>query len=156
MENKKMKGFTLVELIVVIAIIGILASILVPSLMGYVKKAKLTGAYASAKSLYNAAMTSCRETDIEKPIPPGYYSDVSQNGTVNDDFNDYMYNYFNKLKGKDWCVCIKDDSPVGAAVRKNSSDPFVGTYPKANNEKKPGVAMSGDHGAAHFGETGQW
>ena len=33
---KAKKGFTLVELIVVIAIIGVLAAILVPTMLGYV------------------------------------------------------------------------------------------------------------------------
>ena len=40
MNRKNKRGFTLVELIVVLVILAILASLLIPALTGYVTKAK--------------------------------------------------------------------------------------------------------------------
>lgn len=56
MAKYKKHGFTLVELIVVIAIIGVLAAFLVPSLMGYVKKSKRSTDVTSAKTIYDTVM----------------------------------------------------------------------------------------------------
>lgn len=58
MSKTKKHGFTLIELIVVIAIIAVLAAILVPSLMGYIKKSKRTADISSAKAIYDSVMAT--------------------------------------------------------------------------------------------------
>jgi len=49
------KGFTLVELIVVLVILAILAAILVPALLGYIDEAKASQLELHGKSVYTAA-----------------------------------------------------------------------------------------------------
>ena len=59
--KKNNKGFTLVELIVVLVILAILAAVLVPALLGYIDKAKKKKDMNAASSAYVAAQAVCSE-----------------------------------------------------------------------------------------------
>ena len=55
MKKNTNKGFTLVELIVVLVILAILAAILVPALLGYIDRAREKQVVLNAKSYLTAA-----------------------------------------------------------------------------------------------------
>jgi type IV pilus assembly protein PilA len=59
--KKKRKGFTLIELVVVISIILIFAGFLIPKFAGYQTKAKDTKAINTAKQIQSAALSSYSE-----------------------------------------------------------------------------------------------
>ena len=52
---RKKEGFTLIELMIVVAIIGILAAIAIPAFINYIKRAKTSEAAANLKSMFTGA-----------------------------------------------------------------------------------------------------
>ena len=62
---RRKKGFTLVELIVVIAIVGVLAAILLPTFMGYYVDARINTANSTAASIKKIISTFMAEMSIQ-------------------------------------------------------------------------------------------
>ena len=55
LNRRKQDGFTLIELMIVVAIIGILAAIAIPAFINYVKRSKTSEAPANLKAMFTGA-----------------------------------------------------------------------------------------------------
>ena len=62
LRKNNQKGFTLIELMIVIAIIGILAAIAIPNFLAYRTKGQNSAAESAAKNFYNTALAYFADT----------------------------------------------------------------------------------------------
>jgi prepilin-type N-terminal cleavage/methylation domain-containing protein len=85
------KGFTLVELIVVLVILAILAAILVPALLGYIDKAKQKQYVLNARSVLTAAQAELTQAYGEGKKPGDVDADdIASTADVDGDFEIYV------------------------------------------------------------------
>jgi type IV pilus assembly protein PilA len=84
MSKKLKKGFTLIELMIVVAIIGVLAAIAIPNFIKFQARSKQSEAKANLKALFTAEKAYYAEKDKYSPI-------VGQIGFVPERNNRYAY-----------------------------------------------------------------
>ncbi len=142
---KKVRAFTLIELIVVIAIVAILTAILVPTIMGYLNESKLSSANANAKLVYDQTAIYCTECEnAGTPMSSGsFYVDLrvisddaeySKDGKHIKEALQFMLGQYSDSAGI--AVTSVDAGIVLDSVwAKTESDRFVGHYPGEYTKK---------------------
>ena len=87
------KGFTLVELIVVIVILAVLAAMLVPALIGYIDRARREKDYQTASTIYAAAQAALTEAYAKGDIADkADATEIADDSTFNDvDYGAVVY-----------------------------------------------------------------
>ncbi|CAH8206287.1 pilin [Vibrio aestuarianus] len=82
--NSKQNGFTLIELMIVVAIIGVLSAIAVPAYQNYVKKSEVASGVATLKSLVTLAELEYQDhsTVVSMAVPTSQIGTIAVSGAT--------------------------------------------------------------------------
>ena len=128
--QRSVRGFTLIEMMIVVAIIGILASIAIPAFMKYIRRAKTTEAVMNLRKMFDSSVAYYESDHVGRggaPIPHQFPGPVGPTPAVNPCC----------VEGKDKCVPAGHpdsqypdawDSPTWQALNFSVDDPHYFWY----------------------------
>jgi prepilin-type N-terminal cleavage/methylation domain-containing protein len=125
------RGFTLTELIIVIAILAILAAILVPLMVGYISDAKEAVANANARSLYSAAAAAATMSIANGETVANIAQDSS--GA----FHDRVVGLLGDNFTGEWTVEANSDGSIVRVTWQEGENTVEGRYPVATATATP-------------------
>ena len=91
MKKNLQRGFTLIELMIVVAIIGILAAIAIPNFTRFQAKSKQSEAKTNLKAIFTSAKSYFAEHDTY--VPAGGTNQLTDTGFAPETNNRYTYKY---------------------------------------------------------------
>ena len=130
---KNKKAFTLTEMIVVIAIIGILAGVLIPTITGYIKRANQSAAYQEAEGVLNIYETWQTESEAglsEIKYFEDYYSEITGSELSDNYYIEYSSsNYAEKILVNAQAIVFVDGQIVVRIDLNTKKESYLNTNP---------------------------
>ncbi|MCD9522538.1 prepilin-type N-terminal cleavage/methylation domain-containing protein [Photobacterium carnosum] len=153
---KKQQGFTLIELMIVVAIIGVLSAIAIPAYKDYVRKSEASSALATLKALVTPAELYIQENgaltaaiaDIgtsEKANSLGDLASTIGNGTTDNTLT-FTFNDTSSLLGSIMTLARSQNDGWSCGATK----PTTGDFPKIDGCVASSSGGGGSDAAATF------